>query len=366
LTSGKNHQIAVAMSGGVDSTAAAVLLADSGRRAMGVTMKLWDCALHADIAAGSGACCSPRDAADASRAAAQLGLEHILLDMSEVFVEQVVKPFCSEYAAGRTPSPCVRCNRSIKFGALFDRLRPAGCSLIATGHYARLSKDSDSGEIHLLRGASRERDQSYFLSALTPEQLARTLFPVGDVASKDELRRLLADRGLKIAEKPSSQEFCFAPDGNYQRVLARFAPVALEPGPLLDSSGRKLGDHAGIGRYTIGQRRGLGVAVGEPLYVVKIEPASRTVIVGSDPELYAQGLLADELNWIAAPPQGEMRCTVRVRHGGSETPCSVRLMEGARAEVSFDEPIRAIAPGQQAVFYDAERVLGGGTIVKAL
>ncbi len=366
MTSGKDHEIAIAMSGGVDSTAAAVLLADSERSAMGVTMKLWDCALFEDVAAGSGACCSPRDAADASRAAAKLGLEHILLDMSATFIEEVVKPFCNEYAKGRTPSPCVRCNRTVKFGALYDRLRPAGCSLIATGHYARLRKDKTGGEVQLLRGISRERDQSYFLSALGQEQLARTLFPVGEIPGKEQVRNLVADRGLKIAEKPSSQEFCFAPDGNYERVLARYAPGALEPGPLLDSSGRKLGDHGGIGRYTIGQRRGLGVAVGEPLYVLKIEPASRTVVVGPDAELYAPGLLAGEVNWIGTPPRSPMRCTLRVRHGGNEIPSTVSVTGPRRAEVSFDRPVRAIAPGQQAVFYDAERVLGGGTIFQAL
>ncbi len=362
----ENGRIAVAMSGGVDSTAAAALLAGAGRDALGVTMKLWDCSLFAGLASGSGACCSPRDAADAARAAKSMGLDHVLVDMSDLFVEQVVKPFCRAYATGRTPSPCIGCNRTVKFGALFDRVAPAGCDIIATGHYARVACHETTGEYHLLRGISAERDQSYFLSALTPEQLSRTLFPVGDIAGKDKVRALVASHRLKISNKQASQEFCFAPDGNYERLLARYAPEALQPGPLIDSSGKKLGEHLGIGRYTIGQRRGLGVALGSPLYVLRIEAATNTVVVGPDAELLASGLMAEDLNWIGGLPQEPLDCTVRVRHAGTETRSRVTPLPDACARVELDEPVRAIAPGQHAVFYQGQRVLGGGTISEAL
>jgi len=354
------------MSGGVDSTAAAAMLTSSGQAALGVTMKLWDCELFAGLAPGSGACCSPRDAADAARAARKLGIDHVLLDLSEVFLDEVVKPFCRDYAAGRTPSPCVGCNRRVKFAALFDRLLPAGCEFIATGHYARVVRHEPTGEYHLLRGLSRQRDQSYFLSALTQEQLSRTLFPVGGVSGKEEVRELVASYGLKISAKAASQEFCFAPDGDYARVLARYAPEALQPGPLLDSAGKLLGEHRGVGRYTIGQRRGLGLATGVPLYVLRIDAAANAVIVGPDEELLATGLVTEEVNWNGAAPSAPLACTVRVRHAGGETPSKLEPLAGSRVRVEFETPVRAIAPGQQAVFYQGERVLGGGRISKAL
>ena len=353
------------MSGGVDSSAAAALLAREGRTLLGVTMKLWDCALHASLPAGSGACCSPRDAADAARVAARLGMEHVLLDFADEFRSLILEPFCREYAAGRTPSPCIACNRLIKFGALRDRVRRSGYEVVATGHYARLQSRPDGGT-SLLKGASPERDQSYFLSGLGREQLGAALFPVGDLAGKDEVRRLTAGLGLATSAKPSSQEFCFAPDGDYEKVLAGFAPEALEPGPLLDSSGRKLGEHRGIGRYTIGQRRGLGVATGSPLYVQRISAADRAGVVGPDEELYACGLLAEEVNWIASEAPGGRRCTVRIRHTGRETACTLSENGDARLVVRFDEPVRAVAPGQWACFYEGEEVLGGGTIREAL
>ncbi|MHC4916571.1 MAG: tRNA 2-thiouridine(34) synthase MnmA [Planctomycetota bacterium] len=353
------------MSGGVDSSAAAALLAGRGRPLLGVTMKLWDCALHASLPAGSGACCSPRDAADASRVAAKLGIDHLLLDLGDEFRRLVLEPFCREYAAGRTPSPCIACNRLVKFGALLERLRPAGCELVATGHYARLQEDAERGPA-LLRAASPERDQSYFLSGLSAGQLRAALFPVGALAGKDEVRRLTASLGLKTSAKPSSQEFCFAPDGDYEKVLARFAPEALEPGPLVDSSGRTLGEHGGIGRYTIGQRRGLGVATGHPLYVQSISAADRTVVVGPDEELFAAGLVAEDVNWIAAEQPAGKRCTVRIRHTGSEIGCTLSAAGESRLEARFDAPVRAVAPGQWACFYDGERVLGGGTIRERL
>ncbi len=355
--------VAVAMSGGVDSTAAAALLARSGRSALGVTIKMWDCAEFAGVAAGSGACCSPRDAADAARAAGKLGMDHVLVDLGEEFRRLVLEPFCKAYAAGRTPSPCVGCNKLVKFGALYQRVEKADCVAIATGHYARVREEN--GEFQLLRGRSRERDQSYFLAALTQTQLARALLPVGDMG-KDEVRQIVAGLGLALAEKRSSQEFCFAPDGDYEKVLARYAPEALEPGPLLDTAGKKLGEHRGIGRYTVGQRRGLGVATGEPLYVQKILAAERSVVVGPDEGLWAGGLTAGEVNWIAkAPPGAPLRCTVRVRHGGGETVAMLTPLGDGRAEVRFDEPVRAVAPGQWACFYDGERVLGGGFIERA-
>jgi tRNA-specific 2-thiouridylase len=368
------------MSGGVDSSVAAALLVQSGASVLGLTMKLWDCADFAAVPAGSGACCSPADAADAARAARKLGAEHALLDMREEFRKLVLEPFCREYAAGRTPNPCVRCNRLLKFGRLADRAAAAGYPALATGHYARVRREKGvrhllperpfGGEkvsdtfFSLLRGASRRRDQGYFLAALGQEQLARSRLPVGELG-KEEVRKLAAELGLKVAAKPASQDFCFAPDGKYEKALSRYAPEALEPGPLLDSSGRRLGTHRGIGRYTIGQRRGLGVAAGRPLYVTAIRASERVVVVGPESELYARALVAAEVNWIPRAPAGPVRCTVRVRHGGREVPAEVRPLEGSRAEVVFDEPVRAVAPGQFAAFYAGETVLGGGFIERA-
>jgi tRNA-specific 2-thiouridylase len=352
------------MSGGVDSTAAAALLVRSGQPALGVTIRMWDCAGFAGRPAGSGVCCSPRDAADAARACRQLGIEHFLVNLTEEFSRLVVEPFCREYAAGRTPNPCVRCNRLIKFGELAGRVRTLGCSALATGHYARLQHLPD-GSIHLLRGDSPDRDQSYFLSALTQEQLAFTQFPVGDM-DKPAIRELVAALGLPAAAKPASQEFCFAPDGAYDRVLQRYAPEALEPGPLLDTSGRKLGVHAGIGRYTVGQRRGLGVATGEPLYVLAILPAERAVVVGPEAGLMAWGLQAQGMNWIGEAPAHGTACTARVRHGGREVPATVTPLQGEGARVHFANPVRAVAPGQQVALYLGRRVLGGGVIASSI
>jgi len=357
--------VAVAMSGGVDSSVAAALSVRAGARVLGLTMKLWDCAEFAAVQAGSGACCSPADAADAARMAKRLGAEHALVDMSADFRRQVLEPFCREYAAGRTPNPCIRCNRILKFGALADRAAAAGFGILATGHYARIRPDEESGLFFLERGASRRRDQSYFLAALDQKQLARSRLPVGAL-DKTEVRAAAAELGLAAAEKPDSQDFCFAPDGGYERALEKYAPEALEPGPLRDSSGKLLGEHRGIGRYTIGQRRGLGVAAGEPLYVSRIDAAERAVVVGPDRELYARGLAASEINWIPREPVGALRCTVRVRHGGREVAAEVRPLPGQRAEVWFEEPVRAVAPGQFAAFYSGDRVLGGGFIDSAL
>jgi tRNA-specific 2-thiouridylase len=366
VTHADHHEsVAVAMSGGVDSSAAAALAVRSGARVLGLTMKLWDCAEFASTPAGSGACCSPADAADASRMAKRLGAEHVLVDMSADFRRLVLEPFCREYAAGRTPNPCIRCNQALKFGMLADRAAAAGYPVFATGHYARIRPDADSGGFLLERGTSRRRDQSYFLAALDQRQLGRSRLPVGEL-DKAEVRSLAAELGLVAAEKPDSQDFCFAPDGNYQKALEKYAPEALVPGPLVDSSGKRLGEHRGIGRYTIGQRRGLGVAVGEPLYVVRISAAERAVVVGPDGELYARGLVASEMNWIPREPAGPARATVRVRHGGREMGAEVRPLAGGRAEVAFDQPVRAVAPGQYAAFYSGELVLGGGFIDSAL
>lgn len=353
------------MSGGVDSSVAAALVARSGSRAVGLTMKLWDCSDVAALPPGASPCCSPADAADAARAARRVAMEHVLVDMREDFRRLVLEPFCRDYAAGRTPNPCVRCNRLLKFGALADRAAAAGYAAIATGHYARRGPDEESGLAVLRRGASRSRDQSYFLAALAQPQLARARLPVGDM-DKDAVRRLAAEMGLSAADKPASQEFCFAPDGNYDRVLARHAPEALEPGPLLDSSGKRLGRHRGIGRYTIGQRHGLGVAAGRPLYVNRIEAADRSVVVGDESELYSRGLAASEVNWIPREPAGPVTCTARVRHGGREVAAVVRPLPGCRAEVSFADPVRAVAPGQFVAFYSGEAVLGGGVIERSL
>jgi tRNA-uridine 2-sulfurtransferase len=353
-------RIVVAMSGGVDSSVAAAMLHAEGHDVIGVSMQLYD---QQGGEATFGSCCTLDDLHDARRAAAAIGIPHYIMNFERQFDEQVVSNFVGEYLAGRTPVPCTRCNSDLKFATLLDRARTLDADVVATGHYARVSWDEDRGRYLLKRGVDAAKDQSYFLFSLTQAQLARARFPVGALDKADVRARARAF-GLAVADKPDSQEICFVPDGDYASFIERrtaTAPPAA--GPIVDGAGRVLGRHDGVHRFTIGQRKGLGVAVGEPLYVVQLRPHESVVVVGPRESLERTMLTASAVNWIAcAPPQTWRRVEAQIRHRHRAAPARVRALDGQRAEIEFDEPQSAITPGQAVVMYDGETVVGGGWI----
>lgn len=352
---------AVAMSGGVDSSVAAALLAAEGHEVVGLTMNLWPEWLPEPDDAFK-ACCGVSAIGDARAVARQLGIRHYVLNMREEFEQAVIGYFVDEYARGRTPNPCIACNQSIKFSLLLDKMTALGLDGIATGHYARVADDGMTGRRLLLRARDPAKDQSYVLFGLTQEQLRRLRLPIGEY-TKDAVRGLAREFSLPVADKADSQEICFVPRGSYADVVARFRPEALRPGPIVDTRGRQVGTHQGIARYTVGQRRGLGLAVGAPMYVVALDPERNAVVVGDETALLCRELLATGMNWIAGTPSGAARVTARVRHAARDVPATVRPDTGGdRAVVTFDEPQRAAAPGQAVTLYDGDRVLGGGVI----
>ena len=372
--------IAVAMSGGVDSSTAAAMLVDSGdgsadsrNTVVGLTLQLWDQTRLAGKhgipdAPKAGRCCSLDDVYDARRVAEHLGIPYYVVNQEERFERDVVRPFVDEYLAGRTPIPCSLCNNHLKFDQLLQTARSIGASCIATGHYAVNEFDPERGRWILKRPADLAKDQTYFLFGLTQEQLAHTLFPLGRL-TKPEVREVARQRGLKLAEKPDSQEICFIPGGDYKQFLTAYLEEQGEQmpetaGELVASSGEVIGRHEGISGFTVGQRKGLGVSSPSPLYVLQIEPASHRVTVGADEELATRTLRARRLNWISIPElTAPMRVRVKIRH--RHEPAWATLEPGAAGEAvaTFDEPQRAVTPGQSAVFYDGDEVVGGGWIV---
>lgn len=347
-------RVCAAMSGGVDSTGAALLLLQGGYDVFGVTLRL-----RPD---GSGAQDEEADIADARTAAAALGIPHTVLDLRELFQSAVVDRFVSEYVQGRTPNPCLDCNRRIKFGALLDWALEHGADALATGHYAAAAFDGASGRWRLLRGSDPRKDQSYFLYQLTQRQLSRLLLPVGR-CEKSALRALAAEAGLENAHRADSQDICFIPDGNYVEFLRRRG-AELAPGDFVDRSGHVLGRHRGLACYTTGQRKGLGVSAEAPLYVLGKDLESNTVTLGPDSALYVRELTADRLNWIAIPSlDAPLAVTARTRHSQREAAATVEPLAGGRVRVVFQEPQRAVTPGQAVVFYSGEAVVGGGTIL---
>jgi tRNA-specific 2-thiouridylase len=356
-------RIVVAMSGGVDSSVAAALLAEQGHDVIGLSMQLYD-QTGGDRTFGS--CCTIDDLHDARRVARSINIPHYIMNFERQFDAHVVSNFVREYAAGRTPLPCAHCNADLKFATLAERARSFGADAVATGHYARVERiDDGSGNIRWLlrRGVDPAKDQSYFLFSLTQEQLAQAVFPVGD-RPKEAVREYARQRGLPVAEKPDSQEICFIPDSDYRAFVAERAPDAACEGVIVDEQGRVLGGHAGIHRFTVGQRRGLGLASsgGAPMYVLALKPADRTVIVGPKRALERTTLTASGVNWIAGEPQAALRVQAQIRHRHRPADAVVRALSGGRAEVEFDTPQIAITPGQAVVFYDGEAVLGGGWI----
>ena len=350
------------MSGGVDSSVAAALLADEGHDVIGLSMQLYD---QTEGQTTFGSCCSIDDLHDARRVAAAIRIPHYILNFERQFDAQVMSNFVREYAAGRTPLPCTHCNSDLKFAALVDRARGFGADAVATGHYARVDRDQ-RGRYRLRRGVDPAKDQSYFLFALTQDQLARAVFPVGD-RPKESVRAYARERGLPVADKADSQEICFIPDGDYARFVAARVPDTARQGPIVDETGREIGRHDGIHRFTVGQRKGLGLASssptpGAPLYVLQVRPSDRAVVVGPKSSLEQIGLTVSTVNWMAGASGGSIRAAVQIRHRHQAAPATIRPVSDARAEVVFDAPQLAVTPGQAAVFYDGDTVLGGGWI----
>jgi tRNA-specific 2-thiouridylase len=369
--------IAVAMSGGVDSSTVAALLVQAGGSVVGLTLQLWNQRRLAGREGipeepKAGRCCSLDDVYDARRVAEHLGIPYYVVNQEARFEQDVVRPFVAEYLAGRTPIPCSLCNNHLKFDQLLQTARSVGASRIATGHYAvnefDPTRDSGRGRWILKRPADRAKDQTYFLFGLTQEQLARTLFPLGRL-TKPEVREIARRQGLALSEKPDSQEICFIPGGDYKQFLAAYLdeqgqPMPETAGELVDSNGHVLGRHDGIFNFTVGQRKGLGISSPTPLYVLNIDPVTHRVTVGADEELATRTLRARDLNWISIPAlTGPMRVKIKIRH--RHEPAWATLEPAGTEEVlaTFDEAQRAVTPGQSAVFYDDDDVIGGGWIV---
>jgi tRNA-specific 2-thiouridylase len=374
-------KIVVAMSGGVDSSLAAALLVKQGHEVVGVMMRLWS-----EVAVGvasSNKCCSLEAVDDARRVADLLGIPFYLINVEQPFKQRVVDFTVASYLAGETPNPCIQCNRHIRFDYLFNYAMSLGADYLATGHYARVREDGEeqgkegqraegrgqsgadraSMSYQLLMGVDADKDQSYVLHVLTQETLARVLFPVGEYA-KPQVRAMAAERGLPVAGRHDSQDLCFLADGDYRRFLRDWAPEgAIQSGPIADSGGRVLGQHSGLPFYTVGQRKGLGVAAAEPLFVLRLEPASNTLVVGPAAELGRDHLTAHSVNWIAGqPPAGPVEAQVKIRYKARPAPAIVTPLPDGRAEVHLAQPLRDITCGQAAVFYQGEQCLGGGLI----
>jgi tRNA-specific 2-thiouridylase len=352
-------RIVVAMSGGVDSSVAAALLAEQGHEVIGVSMQLYD---QSDGPTSFGSCCSLDDLHDARRVAAVIRIPHYIMNFERQFDEQVISNFVREYTSGRTPLPCARCNADLKFATLAERAEAFDADAVATGHYARVER-ADDGRYRLKRGLDSSKDQAYFLFSLTQRQLARALFPIGD-RSKDAVRAHARRLGLPVAEKPDSQEICFVPDDDYASFVVNRAPELNTSGVIVDERGSVLGSHGGIHRFTVGQRKGLGLSTspGIPMYVLAVKPATSQVIVGPKSALERTTLTASGVNWILEEPLGAMRVTAQIRHRHRPASACVRSLGGGVAEVVFDAPQLAVTPGQAVVFYEGDIVVGGGWI----
>jgi len=363
----RNGKVIVAMSGGVDSSVAACLLKEQGYECVGAFMRVGATAPEPsddDTRRLKHGCCSVADALDARAIAGRLGISFYALNFEKDF-DSIIEYFVDEYAQARTPNPCIMCNIRLKFGKLLDYADMMDAEFVATGHYARIVQHE--GQPRLTRSLNRSKDQSYVLFGIRRKDLSRCLFPVGEIADKSEVRRLAEQLGLRVHDKPDSQEICFVPDGDYRRLVRERRPETEKRGDVRDSSGELLGEHGGVASYTVGQRRGLGIAAGKPIYVTKLDVLSNTVTVGPREELLSGGLIADQVNWLADPPMvGRWHAVeVKIRHMHVPVPGRMQILKGGSVRARFDKPQPAVTPGQAAVFYDGEFVLGGGWIREA-
>lgn len=366
----QREKIVVAMSGGVDSSVAAALLKEQGHEVIGVTLQIWQESATETKGAG---CCSLGAVEDARRVAARIGIPHYVLNYREPFNEKVIQPFVEAYRRGQTPNPCINCNRYIKFDALLEKTLSLGATGLATGHYARVFYDEQADRWALAQAADSEKDQTYALYATKQSELRWMRMPLGEVSSKEETREIARRYGLSVANKPDSQEICFVQNGDYTDFLAENAPEAVAAGNIVDSSGTVRGKHGGVAFYTVGQRKRINVGSPIPLYVLRVDAGTNTVVVGKDEELYAPGCVVEDVNWVSISPiplNDPVDCAVKIRYNMQSKPARVLRRADNTAEVHFAQPLRAVSPGQAAVFYgdgeQAGRVLGGGTITARL
>ncbi|MEG2787757.1 MAG: tRNA 2-thiouridine(34) synthase MnmA [Romboutsia sp.] len=357
-----SKRVMIGMSGGVDSSVAAYLLKQQGYDVIGVTMKLWQDDEDDDLIENEGGCCSLAAVEDARKVAEKIGIPFYVLNFSEVFKEKVIEPFIDEYLNGRTPNPCIACNKHIKFDDFFKKARQIGCDYVATGHYAKIEKDEKIGRFLLKKSVTDKKDQTYALYNLTQEQLEHTLLPIGEF-EKDRVREIAKEMGMDVHNKPDSQEICFVKDNDYAGYVKKHSKKRIEEGYFVDTKGKLLGKHSGIVNYTIGQRKGLGIAFGKPMFVVDINPKKNTVILGDNEDIFSKELIASKVNFIPFDGIDEpIRVQAKIRYSAKPADATVYKIGEDSIKIVFDEPQRAITKGQSVVMYNGEIVVGGAII----